>query len=307
MVGQGNPGSMESIVGHRYLRAGVLGLLLATTAATAAGLPPISAPPTGEKRPGKFVWADLVTPDVVGAQRFYGGLFGWSFAGLGSGSRTYTLAYVAGYPVAGMVQRAPDPEQARQSRWVAFMSVPDVAATVRRVTEQGGTTLIPARRVEGRGDMAILADPDGAPFGVIRSSSGDPEDFLPGIGDWIWALYQSPDASGAAAFYQDIGGYEVLRDSRFEDTPHFMLVAGGYARASLAEIAAERSGMRPDWLYFLRVRDVAATVARATALGGRVIVAPQARVLDGRIAVIADPGGAPVGLMAWDESGAEDR
>ncbi len=307
MLGQRNARSMGGIVGHRRVCAGMLAILLTATFGAAAGLPPISDPPTGEQRPGKFVWADLVTPDVAVARRFYGELFSWSFAELGTGSRAYTLAYAAGFPVAGMVQRAPHPEQERQSRWIAFMSVPDVAATAGRVAEQGGAVLIPARRVEGRGDMAILADPDGAPFGVVRSSSGDPDDYLPGFGDWIWALYQSPDASGAAAFYQDIGGYAVVDDDRFEDTPHFMLVAGGYARASLAQIAAGRSGMRPDWLYFLRVRDVAATVARAAALGGRVIVAPQARVLDGRIAVIADPGGAPVGLMEWDESGAEGR
>ena len=106
-------------------------------------LPPISDPPTGEYRHGKFVWIDLVTSDITAARRFYGGMFGWVFAELGTGAKAYTLAYNAGSPVAGMAQRPAAPDQARQSRWIAFMSVGDVAGAVKRVTAKGGTVLIP--------------------------------------------------------------------------------------------------------------------------------------------------------------------
>ena len=99
-----------------------------------------------------------------------------------------------------MAARQPAPSQVRQSRWIAFMSVPDVGAAAREVQGKGGRVLIAPRAVEGRGEMAVLADPDGAPFGVIRSATGDPPDFAAGPGEWIWALYQSPDATRAAAF-----------------------------------------------------------------------------------------------------------
>jgi predicted enzyme related to lactoylglutathione lyase len=271
------------------------------TLAAAAALPPIADPPTGEHRPGKFVWIDLVTSDLAVERRFYGEMFGWAFAVLGSGANGYTLAYHAGAPVAGMVERKSPPDQPRQSRWIAFMSVPDVAAAAKQVTGKGGRVLIPPRAVENRGDMALLADPDGAPFGLIDSSSGDPPDFLPEVGEWIWALYQSPDARSAAAFYQDLGDYDVQADDRFERAPHFILVAEGFARASLVEIPAQRSGLLPDWLYFVRVKDIRGSLQRATTLGARIIAAPNPAVLDGRIAVIADPGGAPLGLLQWNE------
>ncbi len=280
----------------------LLAFVLVLCAATAtAALPPISDPPTNEYRHGKFVWVDLVTPDAAGARRFYGGLFGWAFAELGTGAKTYTLAYHAGAPVAGMLERKPASDQQRQSRWIAFMSVADVATAAKQVAGKGGTVLIPPRAVEGRGDMALLADPDGAPVGLINSSSGDPPDYLAEPGEWIWALYQSPDATRAAAFYQDVGGYEVVPDDRFERAPHFMLVADGFARASLVEIPAERSGLKPDWLYFVRVKDIGESLTRAAALGGKVVVPPNPAVLEGRIAVITDPAGAPLGLMQWDE------
>lgn len=307
-----NKGKNGHMAYARLLRTAAalsLALLVARTAGAApappGALPPISDPPSGEYRPGKFVWIDLVTADVAGARKFYGGLLGWAFADLGSGAREYTLAYAAGYPVAGMVARAPVKGQERQSRWVAYVSVTDVAAAAKQVAGKGGRVLIPPRAVPGRGEMALLADPDGAPFGVVRSSSGDPPDFLPEPGDWIWALYQSPDATSAAAFYQDLAGYDVVPDGRFPKTPHYILAAGGYARASLAGIPAERLGLRPDWLYFIRVRDAKASLARAVELGGKVLVAADPALLDGRIAVVVDPGGAPFGLMEWNEDAGE--
>jgi hypothetical protein len=36
-------------------------------------------------------------------------------------------------------------------------------------------------------------------------------------------------------------------------------------------------------------------------------VAPSSSVLDGRLAVITDPAGAPLGLMEWDEAAGEEQ
>jgi len=286
----------------RAMSAVLTGLLVTFIASgAAAALPPIVESPTGEYHRGKFVWIDLVTADLRQAQRFYGGLFGWSFVEQGSGDRAYIEVYQAGLLVAGMAERKPAPKQERQARWIAFISVADVEAAAKKVVSQGGAMLIAPRQVEGRGKVAIVADPDGAPFGLINSASGDPPDFRAEEGDWIWAMYQSPDAPSAAAFYQGLADYEVIADDRFTDRLHYFLVAGGFTRASLAQIPAERLGLRPEWLYFVRVPDVDAASARAVELGGRIIVGPDPEVFGGRLAVIADPAGAPVGLLEWDD------
>ncbi len=297
----------------RLLVAGIAGTLLSALAlaATAPRLPPVSDPPTDEYRHGKFVWIDLVTPDVASAQKFYGALFGWSFAELGSDRGRYAVAYNGGVPVAGMAVRPPADRaakgQGRNSWWIAFMSVADVDRAVAEVVARGGTELIPARNLEGRGRIAVLADPDGAPFGLVRSSSGDPPDFAAEIGEWIWAVYQSPDASSAAAFYQDLGDYEVVPGKQVGNAATFLLQANGYARASLAEIPAGRTGLRPEWLYLIRVGNVAASASRAVELGGGVIVAPRPDLLDGRLAVIRDPDGALLGLMEWEDDDGESN
>lgn len=283
-------------------------LLVAIGPAIAASpvLPPINNPPSGQSLPGKFVWVDLVTPDVAAAKTFYRKMFGWSYRTLADDGRPYTLAYRGRQPVGGMIQRREESRSA-SGRWVAFMSVPDVAAAAKFVVEKGGKVLIEARSLPERGEMSLLADPDGVPIGVITSSSGDRDDFLVEHGEWIWALYQSPAAVGAAAFYQELAGYEVVPDDRYFEMPHFLLVSQGYARASLLEIPSGNQRLQPGWLYFIRVEDVAKQVERAQQLGGRVLVAPRSDLAQGRLAVIADPGGAPVGLLEWDAEVAEDR
>lgn len=281
-------------------------LTLLAFAVTAAVLPPISDPPTGEYRHGKFIWIDLITADIVGAEKFYASMFGWTFSRLGTESQPYTLAYQAGSPVAGIAARPPVSGQARKSWWIAFMSVADVDAAAAEVIAKGGKALIPARTLEGRGRMAVLADPDGAPFGLMKSSSGDPPDFRAEPGEWIWAVYQSPDAASAAAFYQDLGNYEVVPGDRVGDAESFALQAEGFARASLVEIPPGRTELRPEWLYFVRVTDLATSLARAVELGGRVIAPPRPDLLEGHLAVITDPGGGLLGLMEWDADADED-
>ena len=273
--------------------------------AIAAELPPLTEPASKTYQRGKLVWLDLVTADLAGARRFYGTLFGWTFAELGDSRSAYTLAYKAGFPVSGMVERTALRNKDRQARWIGFMSVADVKGAAAIVESKGGRVLIEPRQVPSRGEMAVVADPDDAPFGLINSSSGDPVDELGPAGDWIWSLYQSPDAGSAAAFYQDLAGYEVVEADPVGQAPHFLLVSGDYARGSVVEIPAERSGLRPDWLYFARVESVAASLAQAVALGGKVVMEPRPGVLNGRLALITDPSGAPLGLMEWDEADEE--
>lgn len=39
-------------------------------------LPPLNDPPTGQRLPGKFVWADFVAPDIGAARHFHRRMFG---------------------------------------------------------------------------------------------------------------------------------------------------------------------------------------------------------------------------------------
>ena len=287
--------------------AGILVALLLSYAAHCAELqvPPLNDPPTGLHLSGKLVWADLVTPDPNAARRFYAELFGWTFTSIGSGKGAYALAHIDGAAIAGIVGRANEAGERSRSRWIPFMSVPDVSATEHAVSHAGGKALVATRTIPARGTLALFADPEGAVFGALNSTSGDPGDYLPDVGDWIWAQLLSRDADKAAGFYAGLAGYTPVEAGSSATSRNLLLTRDGYARASILQIPAGHDELRPDWLLYVRVADVRKTSASAERLGARVLVAVNPELYQGRVAVISDPGGAPVGLLQWDAIGDE--
>jgi predicted enzyme related to lactoylglutathione lyase len=274
----------------------------ATFAAPTFVLPPLVQPAGTEHHPGKVIWADLVTPDIVAAKRFYGQLFGWTFNDVHTGASDYSVALLDGNPVGGLFQRAIRPGEHQQPAWLTFISVRDVAAAGRTILAHGGKRLTAVRSYPDRGQQAVFADPQGAIFAVLQSSSGDPEDVLAAPGEWIWSSVLTRDPDTDAAFYQDVFGYEVFDIPSNDGSTHILLSTDDYARASLNALPADAAKRHPHWLNFVRVESATDAAARAEALGGRVLVKPFTDRHGGLVAVVADPAGAPFGLLEWTDS-----
>lgn len=272
--------------------------LASAQAAKAPELPPLTTVSGSPRLPGKFVWADLVTDDVVVARKFYAQLFGWSFRDLGG----YAIAANDDRPLAGMFQRPrPAGRDDAKPRWVGYVSVSNVERAQKAVTSGGGKVLAPPGKFPKRGEQAIFADPEGALFGVIDSSAGDPEDFLAEPGDWIWMQLMSRDGRKAAEFYRSIADYEIVENTQSNRLSDLVLTSKGYARATVRAIPSGYDQVRPTWLPFVRVKNVGQSVAKAKELGGKALIAPKPEYLEGKIAVIADPTGAAIGLLEWSD------
>jgi len=288
---------------------GVLwGIATMATAAAAATfvLPPLVQPASREHHEGKVIWADLVTPDVAGAKRFYGELLGWTFNDIHTGTSDYSVALLDGRPAGGLFQRAMRPGEQRQPAWLTFISVRDVAAAERHILAQGGKVLSPPRSYPDRGRQAVFADPQGAVFAVLQSSSGDPEDVLAAPGEWIWSSVITRDPDTDAAFYQNVFGYEVFEIPSTDGSTHVLLSTEDYARASLNALPGDGAKRHPHWLNFVRVNSAIDTAARVEALGGRVLVKPFRDRHGGLVAVVADPAGAPFGLLEWTDADSKE-
>jgi predicted enzyme related to lactoylglutathione lyase len=284
------------------LLCGVAMLASAAIAAPTFVLPPLVQPANTEHHPGKVIWADLVTPDIAAAKHFYGELFGWTFNDVHTGASDYSVALLDGNPVGGLFQGAMRPGEQRQPAWLTFISVPDIAAAGRSILAHGGKMLAPTRSYPDRGRQAVFADPQGAIFAVLQSSSGDPEDVLAAPGEWIWSSVLTRDPDMDAAFYQNVFGYEVFEIPSDDGSKHILLATDDYARASLNALPADAAKRHPHWLNFVRVNSATDTAARAEALGGRVLVKPFTDRHGGLVAVIADPAGAPFGLLEWTDT-----
>jgi len=278
---------------RRQLIAAFLFVALAGTA-HAQKLPPIG---NGKRLPGKFVWADLVTYDLPAAAKFYKGLFGWNFTDYGG----YVIVDNEERPIAGMFQKPRPADPAAKPRWFGYISVSNVEKAQSAVTKAGGRVLAPPRKFPGRGEQAVFADPEGALFGAVRSSSGDPQDFEADIGDWIWIQMWSRDALKSAQFYRSVAGYEIDENTSSARSNDYVLVSEKYARGTVLQLPPDYKDVRPTWLLFVRVKNVPETCAKVPELGGKVVIAPSPELFQNRVAVITDPTGAAVGLLEWSE------
>jgi len=248
------------------------------------------------------IFVELVTPDITTAKEFYAGLFGWTFRDIQAGATAYAEASLDGHPVAGLIQKAVPAGEHRQPAWLTFIAVRDVDAAKEIALQNGAKLLFEPHSIPDRGRQAVFADPQGAVFAVLASSSGDPPDVLAEPGEWIWSSLITSDPDTDAAFYQKLFDYEVFDLPAEEGAQHLMLASDDYARASVNTLPASRPNSHPHWLNYVRVEDAVKMTAKAVALGGRVLVEPRVDRHGGKVALVADPLGTPFGLLEWPDT-----
>lgn len=239
---------------------------------------------------GKVIWNDLVTEDIAAARRFYGELFGWSFQETGLRDRTYILTRSGGVLVAGIFELPRHSDRGVYSRWLPYVSVTDVDASVARAAAAGGRVIVAARNV-GLGRVAVITDTEGAVIGFARSRIGDPDDATtaPGPSRVVWTELLANDPDTAIRFYANVIGYVPHTVQRHGGSYTF-LTHNGINRVGIFRNPSDEAV--PVWLTSFGVDDLAGAVARVSALGGKVILPPSSQFRDGTMALVEDPTGA---------------
>ena len=239
--------------------------------------------------PGKFVWFDCVTRDVDAAQRFYGEVLGWKVEAFPVGDFSYAMLKAGDTPVGGFETWSSGAPQ-----WLSSISVADVDATVAAVVAAGGSVLEPPSELTGVGRSAKVADPQGVPLYVLRGLGDDAADHPAGHGEFHWNELHTTDGAAALAFYQRVFGYTHMTRPSPAGRYH-VLEKDGVQRGGIIQYVP--AGTRPQWLPYVAVDDCDAALARAVRAGGAVRMPADTIPEVGRIAVIADPAGAVLGLI----------
>jgi hypothetical protein len=118
--------------------------------------------------PGTMGWAEVQTRDKAAVQPFYEQVFGYETETMSEGETSgYVLMKVGGQPAAGLIEIEPEWGDI-PSAWSVVFEVEDCDAAVARAQELGGSVLRPAESIEGVGRFALVADPSGAVFQVLR-------------------------------------------------------------------------------------------------------------------------------------------
>jgi hypothetical protein len=262
--------------------------------------------------PGVPCWTDTSQPDPEAAARFYAGLFGWELEDVmppGAGG-AYLIARLRGKDVAAvgsLPEGAPD-----TATWNTYVWVDSADATAEKVRAAGGTVVSEPFDVMDSGRMAVFADPEGAVFLVWQANRHRGAQIVNEPGAVNFNGLNTRDVEGAKAFYGAVFGWRALdvdgagmwalpgygdhleagapglreRMAEMGAPPGFEDVV-----ATLNPIPDDQLDVPAHWSVTFAVDDADAVAAKATELGGAVLVAP----FDApwvRMTVIADPAGA---------------
>jgi predicted enzyme related to lactoylglutathione lyase len=149
--------------------AGRMGLLIDPTGAAVCLWEPRDAiGATRVNEPGCLTWNELHTPDPDRALAFYTALFGWNTEELDThGGPRYVVVKV-GERTNGAVM---DAQGGEPPHWLPYFVVEDRDAAATTATAHGAQGV--ARQDMPQGNIAILTDPQGAPFGLFAGEVDD--------------------------------------------------------------------------------------------------------------------------------------
>lgn len=119
------------------------------------------------KKPGVFSWNELISTDIDTAKAFYSELLGWTLNDVDTGKMLYTLARNSEREVAGMMALPKDAPKGMQPGWIAYVTVTDVDASLKRAQALGANVCMPPIDVPDIGRFTVLSDPQGVMFGMF--------------------------------------------------------------------------------------------------------------------------------------------
>lgn len=248
--------------------------------------------------PGTPSWIDLMTPSPAEDAAFYAGLFDWTYEpvpgkpGLTGGYGTFKLR---GTNVAGV---GPIIGEGMPPNWGTYIATDNAAAAAEKVKANGGRVIMEPMQVLDSGHMATCADPAGAFFRVWQPLSHIGAELVNEPGALVWNELNTRDVAGSKAFYSAVFGWQPQQGPR-EDYTMFNLDGKTVAGMIDMDLVHVPEGVPPYWSVYIGVDDCDATVAKSTELGGGVIV-PAFDVPVGRMAVLSDPVGAAISIVAMN-------
>jgi len=242
---------------------------------------------------GNFLWHELVTTDPAAAGAFYGKVLGWTPQAWDKDPH-YTVLLTPKGPVGGMMKPGADSQGTGSSaQWIAYVGSANIEETTASAKRLGGRVLKGATDIPGGGRYALLADPQGAVFGIhtppATGASGHAGDAF------TWHELATSDHADALRFYRELFGWEQLavHDMGGSVGPYVIFGRGGQ---QLGGIFTRTGGSGPHWLPYVRVSSASRAADSAKAAGGRVINGPHQVPGGSWIAQLADPHGAAIAV-----------
>jgi len=256
-------------------------------------------------RVGGILSADIAVPEHERELRFYSRV-------LSTGENPLwreDLMNDLGMPIIGLGARSAEYAHL-PLQWMPHIQVSNVAASVERALDLGGSELMHAKDNDGTSQWAVLLDPNGAAFGIIPVVSAEAmpptedvaaRDAAARVGCISWLDLTVSNAAATRDFYRRVIDWSVqdveMEDAseRYED--YNMVGDDGNPAAGVYHARGVNLGLPPIWIIYLPVGDLAESLRRVPEEGGKIV--KTTRGTDGEYAsvVVQDPVGACLALV----------
>jgi predicted enzyme related to lactoylglutathione lyase len=258
---------------------------------------------------GTPCWYELATSrgDLGAAETFYGAVLGWEARDSGMEGFEYHLAAADGELVAGLMNM-PDDAGAMPPFWMIYFAVDDADKAAADAAAAGGSVHRAPADIPGTGRFAVLADPQGAAFGILEPApmeEGPPaggafDQRKPGHGNWNELMTTDPAA--AFGFYAGLLGWQKARAVDMGAMGTYQLFA--HDGTDIGGMMGLGNAPSPAWLPYFGTNGVAAAIGRIEAAGGRLAHGPVEVPGGAFIAVAQDPQGAWFAVVGPKETAA---
>jgi predicted enzyme related to lactoylglutathione lyase len=258
------------------------------------------------KPAGAFIWYELMSPDPAAAKRFYDAVVGWSIdADTVAPGLEYRMIKRGDGGNAGGVLTLTDEMKAGGARpaWLGYLHVGDVDATVAAILAEGGKQHMAPQDQPGVGRIAMVTDPQGAPFYLMDPL---PPEGQPDASSDVfsvdrphhvrWNELMTPDPDAAIDFYRRHFGWGQEGEMDMGEMGAYRFVQHG--DVAIGAVMPLMPGMpHAVWSYYIGVDDID-RAAQAVGDGGGAIVRGPMEIPGGEYALNAvDPQGASFGLV----------
>ncbi len=258
----------------------------------------------GPNPTGDFIWYELMTPDPEGAKAFYDAVVGWD---IGPGVDEYMGYRMIGRSDggnAGGILPITDEmrEHGARPTWLGYINVDDVDRTVKEAQAQGGKVLMPPMGIPNVGRTAMITDPQGAPFYVMKpippadKPDGGSDVFSPTKPQRVsWNELNTADPNAARGFYGEQFGWTSdhsmpmgeMGDYRFWENEGVQLGA----------VCGLMGQPQSKWRFYFRVPSIGDAKATVETKGGRITNGPHEVPGGDYVIVGIDPQGAEFALV----------
>jgi len=260
---------------------------------------------SGRNPSSSFIWYELMTPDLDAAKAFYDAVVGWNIEAQSQFPNGYRMIGRSDGGFAGGVLPLNDEMQQHGARptWLGYLYVDDVDATAAAVERAGGKTFMAPFDIPNIGRVAMVADPSGAPFYIMKPI---PPEGQPDAQSDVFSVDQpqrvrwnelsTTDPEGAVDFYRGQFGWGQEGDMDMGEMGKYRFIQNG--PTTIGAIMQKPPQLPVSrWTYYVGVDDIDRAVGAIKSGGGQVLNGPM-EIPGGEFALNAmDPQGAPFGLV----------